>query len=61
MIKLKIIFKKHFIFAQILANELGVVVEAPTKTLWVKPDGTYTVGTFDFSNDGEMKLFYSRS
>ena len=43
--------------AQIVASELGVIVEAPTKTLYVNPDGTFRVGRW---NDGEMKLFYPR-
>jgi hypothetical protein len=60
MIKLKIIFKKHFIFAQILANELGVVVEAPTQIIWVNADGSFTVYSQDFLKKGEMKLFYPR-
>lgn len=45
-------------FAQILADELGVQVEAPTKTIYIYPDGSFDVGS---KNDGEMKLFYSRN
>lgn len=44
-------------FAQLLANELGAVVEAPTKDIYVYPNGNFTVGILD---DGEMKLFYPR-
>lgn len=44
-------------FAQLLANELGMNVYAPTKTLYANPDGSYQVGIM---NDGEMKLFWSR-
>lgn len=47
-------------FAQILANELGVQVEAPTKTLWVSSDGSFTVGSTPISKDGLMKIFYPR-
>jgi len=45
-------------FAQILADELRVQVEAPTKTIYIYPDGSFDVGS---KNDGEMKLFYSRN
>lgn len=44
-------------FAQLLANELGVCVKAPTKTIYVFINGKFTVGK---RNDGEMKLFYPR-
>jgi len=44
-------------FAQILANELGVEVEAPTKDIFVYPDGSFDIGE---KNDGEMKAFHSR-
>lgn len=44
-------------FAQLLANELGVKVEAPTDTLLVKPDGTFYIGR---KKDGKMKIFYAR-
>lgn len=44
-------------FAQILANELGVEVEAPTKDILVYQDGSFDIGE---KNDGEMKIFYSR-
>ena len=43
--------------AQIVANELGVQVEAPTKKIYVFVDGTFIVGK---KNNGEMKLFYPR-
>ena len=44
-------------FAQILANELGVEVEAPTKDILVFPNGDFIVGE---ENDGIMKTFFSR-
>lgn len=44
-------------FAQLLANELGVNVKAPTKKIYVDANGNVTVGK---KNDGEMKMFYSR-
>lgn len=44
-------------FAQLLANELRVDVEAPTKDIFVYPDGSFDIGE---RNDGEMKPFYSR-
>lgn len=44
-------------FAQLLANELGVDVEAPTKDVLVYPDGSFDIGE---KNEGEMKPFYSR-
>ena len=44
-------------FAQILANQLGVIVEAPTLDIYVYESGEFEVGPF---NEGEMKLFYPR-
>lgn len=44
-------------FAQLLANELGVQVEAPTDILFVLPNGSYHVGV---RSDGIMKIFYPR-
>jgi len=44
-------------FAQLLANELRVDVEAPTKKIYVYPDGFFKIGQ---KNDGKMKLFHSR-
>ena len=44
-------------FAQLLANELGVKVEAPNKTLYVLFDGSFYIGD---CGDGTMKLFYPR-
>lgn len=44
-------------FAQLLANELGVTVKAPTDKIYVELDGTYYIGKY---RDGYMKLFYSR-
>ena len=43
--------------AQIVANELGVQVEAPTDIIYVFPDGSFEIGITD---SGEMKLFYPR-
>ena len=43
--------------AQIVANELGVQVEAPTDIIYVFPDGSFEIG---ITNSGEMKLFYPR-
>ena len=43
--------------AQIVANELGVQVEAPTDIIYVNPDGTFSIGNY---NDGIMKQFYPR-
>lgn len=49
-------------FAQILANELGVIVKAPTQIINVYPNGTFFVDDdADYFNPkGEMKLFYPR-
>lgn len=44
-------------FAQLLANELGHNVSAPTDTMYAKIDGTFYVG--DFAG-GSMKNFVSR-
>ena len=44
-------------FAQLLANELGVIVEAPNKTIFVNEDGSYFIGKF---NEGTMVKFYPR-
>ena len=44
-------------FAQLLANELGIKVQAPDKTLYVFPDGMFSIG---LKKSGEMKLFYPR-
>lgn len=44
-------------FAQLLANELHMTVYAPTKKLYVKPDGTIYVGK---KNDGFFKDFIWR-
>ena len=43
--------------AQIVANELGVQVEAPTDIIYIFPDGSFEIGITD---SGEMKLFYPR-
>ena len=44
-------------FAQLLANELGHYVTAPTDVLYAHQDGSYDIG---IHNDGSMKPFYSR-
>ena len=43
--------------AQLVANELGVVVKAPTDTLYVDQNGGITIGK---RNTGEMKEFHPR-
>lgn len=43
--------------AQMLANQLGVNVLAPTDVLWVRPDGTIIIGPTEFENTGHWKLF----
>lgn len=45
-------------FAQLLANELGICVKAPTKKIYVFENGNFIVGK---RNNGEMKLFYPRN
>lgn len=44
-------------FAQLLANELGHCVTAPTETLYTNPNGKCKIGR---NNTGKMKTFYSR-
>lgn len=44
-------------FAQLLANELGVKVKAPTDLLFVNPDGTFYIGGYA---NKEMNMFYPR-
>ena len=44
-------------FAQRLANELGVIVEAPNDIIWARSDKTYTIGPTRYRNTGEMKMF----
>ncbi len=43
--------------AQILANELGVEVLAPTDIVWITIDGEMIVGPTEFENTGEWKIF----
>lgn len=43
--------------AQGLANRLGVVVLAPTDTVWVFPDGSMVIGEDEFTNSGEWREF----
>lgn len=45
-------------FAQVLANKLGVPVEAPTDIIWVRPDGSFTIGPTKYKNTGKMATFY---
>ena len=55
-------------FAQGLADRLNVVVEAPTKLVWARPDGSYFVAGRsksnpnlpDTSNRGRFIKFYPR-
>lgn len=49
-------------FVQILANELCVIVEAPTQIINVYPNGTFFVDNDadPFNPKGEMKLFYPK-
>ena len=44
-------------FAQLLANEMGINVKAPTDTLYANQDGTFYVGDY---KDGSIKVFYPR-
>ena len=44
-------------FAQLLANELGITVKAPTKILYVNSDGSFYIGA---RKDGIIRLFYPR-
>ncbi|HAJ96411.1 MAG TPA: hypothetical protein DCO72_01570 [Ruminococcus sp.] len=44
-------------FAQLLANELGVNVKAPTKVIYALPSGEFYVGDYA---DGTMQMFYPR-
>ena len=43
--------------AQQIANELKVNVLAPTKALWIYPDGDMFVASTRFERDGEWKVF----
>lgn len=45
-------------FAQRLANELGVTVEAPDDIIWARSDGTFTIGKTKYRNTGHMITFY---
>ena len=55
-------------FAQGLADQLNVVVEAPTKLVWARPDGSYFVAGRsksdfdipDMNNRGRFIKFYPR-
>lgn len=48
-------------FAQRLADEMGCMVAAPNKTLWLSFDGSFTIGMQEDINDGEMVKFYPRN
>ena len=43
--------------AQMLANQLGVRVMAPTDIVWIMPDGEMIVGPTEFENTGKWKIF----
>lgn len=45
-------------FAQRLANELQVPIEAPNDIIWARSDKTYTIGPTKYRNTGEMITFY---
>lgn len=47
-------------FAQLLANALGVTVEAPTETIYVNPDGTFFITNDSTGEMGFMKTFWYR-
>ena len=46
--------------AQMLANQLGVEVMAPSHTAWVMPDGEIRIGITENSNEGVWKIFKPR-
>lgn len=50
----------EFGVAQILANELGVEVLAPTDIVWVTMEGEMIVGPSIYENTGEWKIFKPR-
>ena len=43
--------------AQMLANQLNVIVMAPTDILWILPDGKITIGPTWRENTGKWKIF----
>lgn len=43
--------------AQMLANQLGINVMAPTDIVWVMPDGEMIIGATEFENTGNWKVF----
>ena len=45
------------VVAQLLANQLGVNIMAPTDIVWVYPDGSMVIGPNEFENTGEWKIF----
>lgn len=45
-------------FAQMLANELGTIVEAPNDIIWARSDRTFTIGPTKYKNTGKMIKFY---
>ena len=44
-------------FAQNLANQMNVNVQAPTDTLWVRPNGVMTIGPTAQANTGTWETF----
>jgi hypothetical protein len=47
-------------FAQSLATQLGVVVEAPDDIIWAYSDGHYTIGERPTDNTGRMITYYPK-
>lgn len=47
-------------FAQRLADELGVVIEAPNDIIWAFSNGKYSIGRGPLSNTGKMITFKPR-
>ena len=45
-------------FAQNLANKMGVVVKAPSDTLWVLPTGKMIIGETPMRNTGKWITYY---
>ena len=43
--------------AMSLAEQLNVIVIAPSNIVWVMPDGTMTIGDTPNSNNGEWRVF----
>lgn len=47
-------------FAQSLADQLGVAVEAPDNPIWAYSDGSYTIGKQSEDNTGHMITYYPK-